>query len=123
MNTYLWVAQAVLAGAFLAHGLLFLFPSAAIRKMVDEQQSPFPAGFMRFIYVAEVLASFGLILPGLTGVLPWLTPLAAVGLAAIMVGAVVLHLSRREVPPAVVTFVLLALAVLVAVARWLVTPF
>lgn len=120
MNTYLWIAQAVLAVAFLAHGLLFLFPSEAIRKM--EEQSPFPAGFMRFIYVAEVLAPFGLILPGLTGVLSWLTPLAAAGLAAIMTGAVVLHLSRREVPPAVVTVVLLALAVLVAFARWFVPP-
>jgi uncharacterized membrane protein YphA (DoxX/SURF4 family) len=100
MNTFLWVAQAVLAIAFLAHGLLFLFPPEAVRKM--EEQSPLPAGFMQFIYVAEILAPFGLILPGLTGVLPWLTLLAATGLAIIMVGAVVLHLSRREIPPAVV---------------------
>lgn len=120
MNTYSWVAQAVLAVAFLAHGLLFLFPSEAIRKM--EEQSPFPAGFMRFIYVAEVLAPFGLILTGLTGVLPWLTPLAAAGLAAIMAGAAVLHLSRREIPPAFVTGTLLALAILVALARGFVIP-
>ena len=87
-----------------------------------EEQSPFPAGFMRFIYVAEALAPFGLILPGLTGVLPWLTPLAATGLAIIMVGAVVLHHSRREIPPVFVTATLLALAILVAVARGFVIP-
>lgn len=57
---------------FLAHGLLFLFPSKAVRDIGE--QSPFPAGFMRFVYAAEVLAAFGLVLPGLTGVLPWLTP-------------------------------------------------
>ena len=120
MNTFLWVAQAVLAVAFLAHGLLFLFPPKAVRKM--EEQSPFPSWFMQIVFAAEVLAAFGLVLPGLSGVLPWLTPLAATGLVPIMAGAVVLHLSRREIPPTIVTAVLLALAVLVAYARWFVIP-
>jgi len=120
MNTLLWVVQVVLAFAFLAHGLLFLFPPEAVRKV--KKQLPLPAGFMRFIYVAEVLAAFGLILPGLTGILPWLTPLAATGLVPIMGGAVVFHLSRREMAPALVTAVLFALAVLVALTRWFVIP-
>ena len=120
MNTFLWVAQAVLAFLFLAHGLLFLFPSEAVRKI--KKQLPFPIRFMRFIYVAEVLAALGLTLPGWTGILPPLTPLAAAGLAIIMVGAAILHLSRREISPALVTTVLLALAVLVACARWFVIP-
>ncbi len=121
MNTFLWVAQALLAIAFLAHGLLFLFPPKAMREM--EGQPQLPAWFMWFIGAAEVLAAFGLVLPGLTGVLPWLTPLAATGLVPITAGAVVLHLSRREVPQAIVTGVLLALAVLVACTRWFVIPF
>ena len=120
MNTFLWFAQAVLAVAFLAHGLLFLFPSKAVRAL--EEQSPFPAGFMRVVYAAEVLAAFGLVLPGSIGVLPWLTPLAATGLVPIMVGAFVLHGTRREVPPSAVTAVLLTLAVVVALARWFVFP-
>ena len=32
MNTFLWVAQALLAVVFLAHGLLFLFPPKAVRQ-------------------------------------------------------------------------------------------
>ncbi len=120
MNTFLWVAQALLAVVFLAHGLLFFFPPKAVREMGE--QVPFPAGLMRPVFAAEVLAAFGLILPGLTGVLPWLTPLAAAGLVPIMIGAVVLHASRKEVPPTVVTAVLLVLAVLVAGGRWLVIP-
>jgi hypothetical protein len=40
-----------------------------------------------------------------------------------MGGATVFHLSRREVPPALVTAVLFALAVFVAFARWFVNPF
>lgn len=120
MNALLWAAQVVLALAFLAHGLLFLFPPEAVRKI--KKQSPFPAGLMQFIYVAEVLAPFGLILPGLTGFLPWLTPLAAAGLVPIMCGAVPLHLSRREIPPTIITTVFLALAAFVAYARWFVIP-
>lgn len=120
MNTLLWIVQGVLAVVFLAHGLLFLFPPAAVRKI--KKQLSFPAGFMRFIYMAEILSAPGLILPGLTGILPPLTPLAATGLAIIMVGATVFHLSRREIPPAVVTAVLLALTVFAAYARWFVIP-
>ncbi len=124
MNTLLWIAQTFLAVAFLAHGLLFLFPPKAMRQRMEEIENPpqIPAWFMSFIYVAEVLAAFGLVLPGLFGVLTWLTPLAAAGLVPIMVGAAVLHLSRREVPATVVCAVLLVLAVLVAVGRWLIIP-
>jgi len=35
--------------------------------------------FRNFIGTAELLAAAGLILPGVTGILPWLTPLAAAG--------------------------------------------
>ena len=36
--------------------------------------------FVRFVGIAELLGALGLFLPLLTGILPWLTPLAAVGL-------------------------------------------
>jgi len=120
MNTFVWTIQGLLAFVFLAHGLLFLFPPPAVRKI--KKQAPFPAGFMQFVYIAEVLAALGLTLPGLTGILPTLTPLAAVGLMPIMLGAVVLHLSRQEIPPSVVAAVLLTLAVFVACMRWFVIP-
>ena len=120
MNTFLWVTQAVLAFVFLAHGVLFLFPPEAVRKI--KKQTPFPEAFLRFICTAEILAAFGLVLPGSTGLLPWLTPLAAVGQTIIMGGAVVFHLSRRELPLALLTSVLFALVAFVAYARWFVIP-
>jgi hypothetical protein len=40
----------------------------------------------------------GLILPAVTGIVPWLTPLAAVGLALTMAGAAIVHLHRGEYP-------------------------
>ncbi len=68
MNTALWILQVLLAAVFLAHGLLYLLPPAAMRKTMEEM--PFSAGFFRFIGVAEILAAFGLTLPGWTGILP-----------------------------------------------------
>ena len=120
MNTFLWVTQAALAFVFLTHGLLFLFPPEAVRKI--KKQSPFSEALSRFISSAEILVAFGLVLPGWTGLLSWLTPLAAAGQTIIMGGAVIFHLSRREMPLALLTTVLFALVALVAYARWFVIP-
>jgi hypothetical protein len=86
------------------------------------EKMPFTLGFLRFIGVAEVLAALGLVLPGLTGVLTRLTPLAAAGLVPIIGGAAAYHSSQREVPQALVTGVLLGLLVFVAWGRWLSFP-
>ena len=45
--------------------------------------------------MAEVLGAIGLILPGLLRIRPDLTPLAAVGLVIIMIGATALTLVDR----------------------------
>ena len=44
MNILLWVLQALLAAAFLAHGLLFLFPPAG-NAGADEMSSRQHSGF------------------------------------------------------------------------------
>ena len=53
------------------------------------QQGPivFPIAFLYFIGVCETLGGLGLILPGLTRIATFLTPLAAAGLTIIMIGA------------------------------------
>jgi hypothetical protein len=48
------------------------------------------------IGITELFAAVGLILPGITHILPWLTPLAATGLVIVMVGSVIYHQRRRE---------------------------
>jgi hypothetical protein len=58
-------------------------------------------------------------LPGANGVLPWLTPLAALGLGLTMVGAFLTHLRRKElIPMGIMNVVLFSMAVLVAVGRF-----
>jgi len=119
MNALLWVLQVVLAVAFLAHGLLFLFPPAA---MVEQMNAAIPRAFQLFLGVAEVLAAVGLTLPGVTRVYPWLVPCAAAGIMIVMISATMFHIMRGEVSSAIITAVLLLLATSVAYMRWKVLP-
>lgn len=73
---------------------------------------------MKLIGGLEFLAALGLILPAVTGIATVLTPLAATGLALIMIGAIVVHLRRNEVQGAVLNVVLLILSALVAWGRF-----
>jgi hypothetical protein len=74
------------------------------------------------IGLLEVLGATGLILPAVTGILPGLTPLAALGLALTMIGAMLTHLRRKELPMIAVNFVLLALAAFVVYGRYVALP-
>ena|SRR6266850_1749809 len=119
MNILLWVLQVLLALAFFAHGVLFLFPPAA---MVEQMNASLPRWFQLFLGVAEVLAAVGLTLPGITRIQPWLVPCAAAGLMIVMISATVFHLMRGEVSSAITTIVLLLMATYVAYMRWRAVP-
>src|SRR5262245_16207020 len=106
LNITLWALQVLLALAFLAHGLLMLFPPASVLAQMNAAITP---ALRLFIGVAEVLAAVGLTLPGITRVQPGLVVASAVGLMIVMVCATVFHLARGEGSSAATTFVLLAL--------------
>ena len=114
MNRLLWVLQVFLALAFLAHGLLLLFPPAAV---ADQMNAALPRWFQLFLGVAEVLAAVGLTIPSVTRIQPWLVPAAAGGLMIVMVSATVFHAARGEMSSAATTVVLLAMATFVAYMR------
>lgn len=119
MNIALWVLQVLLAVAFLAHGLLLLAPPPDILKLMNESMS---TTFRLFLGVAEVLAAVGLILPGVTRIMPALVYAAAIGIMVVMVSATVFHIARGETSSAIITFVLLIMATYVAYMRWKVKP-
>ena len=82
----LWVVQGLLA-------LVFLFAGGSKLVMSIEEMTKevaLPGAFLRFLGVAEVAGALGLILPGLLGIRPGLTPLAAACLVIIMIGATVI---------------------------------
>jgi uncharacterized membrane protein len=72
--------------------------------------------------VAEILGGLGLILPSVTRVAPWLTPLAAIGLMVVMVGAVVWHVGREETVNVALNVVNLIVLGYLAYGRWRLAP-
>lgn len=119
MNKLLWTLQVLLAAVFLAHGILLVAPPAEMVEMMNAQLG---VGFRIFLGVAEILAAIGLIAPGVTRILPWLTQLAAAGVMIVMVSATGVHLVRAEYSSAVTTTILLAMATFVAYQRWKIRP-
>ena len=119
MNILLWLLQVLLALAFLAHGLMMLFPPPDIAVQMN---ASLPRWFSLFIGVSEVFAAIGLTLPGITRVMPWLVSWAAVGIMIVMISATVYHIGRSENSSAVITFILLIMATFVAYARWRMLP-
>jgi hypothetical protein len=119
MNKALWSLQVVLAALFLAHGGFLVAPPAEMVELINAQLGP---GFRLFLGVAEVLAAIGLIAPGITRILPWLTPLAAAGLMVVMASATGFHVVRGELTSAITTMVLFGFVSLVAYLRWKVMP-
>ncbi|MEV4552494.1 DoxX family protein [Nonomuraea wenchangensis] len=73
---------------------------------------------IRLIGAVELLGALGLILPAVTGIASFLTPLAATGLAITMLGAAATHARRKEPTAVVVNMVLLAPAALIAWGRF-----
>ena len=117
MNIALWIVQGLLAVVFVGAGVMKLVKS----KTELERQKGFAyvtersATEMKLIGLAEVLGATGLMLPWLLGTLPALTPVAAIALAVLLVGAFATHRRRKE--PVGFVSVLLVLLVFVAVGR------
>ena len=118
MNIVLWILQILLAFLFFVHGLAMLRTTDTPPQPTMTYILAIPIPLRRFIGAAEILASIGLVLPALTGIVPWLTPLAALGLVILMIGAVVFHFLRKDYPSIVVNLVLLVMAAFVAYGRF-----
>ena len=122
LHITLWIAQVILAAMFLMSGFMKLSqPIDQLSKMLP-WAAQVPEALVRFIGVAEVLGAVGLILPSLLRIQPKLTPIAAVGLALIMLFAVVFHISRGETPMIGMNFILIAIAAFIAWGRFKKAP-
>lgn len=118
MNIALWIIQVLLALLFLFSGGTKLFMSQeALTQMSPPNSIVLPVLFLRFIGLAEVLGALGLILPGMTRIRRYLTPIAAWCLLVILIGAVVVTVLGPGVTQAIVPFVTGLLCVVVAYGR------
>lgn len=120
MHLTLWIIAGILAAGFLVAGANKLFvPQVKLAKapgggwVLDCS-----AGFVKVLGADEILGAVGLILPAWLDIAPILAPLAAVGLALIMVGAASVTLRRHEFKHMLVNLTYLALAAFVAWGRF-----
>src|SRR3989475_8832429 len=113
MNVALWIVQGLLAALFLFAG------GAKLVLLLDQMAGPvaLPGWFLRFLGVAEVLGALGLVLPGLLRIRPGLTPLAALGLVIIMIGATIVTWAGGMVAVALMNVAVAVLASVLAYGR------
>jgi uncharacterized membrane protein YphA (DoxX/SURF4 family) len=118
MNIAVWIIQGILA-------LMFLM--AGITKSVQPKDKlvktlPWVNGFslqtVRFIGISELIGAIGIVVPQLTGICQILTPVAAIGLAVIMILAAAHHLPKKEYREEGFNATLLILDVIVALYRF-----
>ena len=115
VNIILWSVQIFLA---------LFFIGAAIPKIIGrglEQWVGFsnlPRALVVAIGIAELLGSAGLVLPMATGILPWLTPLAAIGLSINVLMATGFHVRADERLNAIETTLWASIAAIIAIGRW-----
>ena len=122
MTLALWIVQIVLALGFTLSGLVKVSqPIAKLRARGNWPNHVVPL-VIRLIGSLEICGALGLIVPKATGYLPWLTPVAAVGLVLTMMGAILMHIRLHEVKAAGVPAILLLLALFIAVGYFVFVP-
>lgn len=110
MKIVIWIVQILVAIAFLGAGVMKLvtpYPDLISNPNMG-WVSDFSATQVKIIAVLELLGVLGLILPMLLKKFMILVPVAAIGLALTMIGAIITHIGRDE--SIAVDLVLLVLA-------------
>ncbi len=120
MNIALWIAQGLLAAMYLAVGSWKAFMPAKVRENTRMHWAHGQSdNYIRFVGSTEVLGGLELILPLVTGILPWLTVLAGIGLMLIQLLAIFTeHLPRKEYNVIPLNILLLTLSIFVVIGRW-----
>lgn len=118
----LWVVQGLLCVAF---GMAGVMKTTTPIDQLSKNMAwvgRFSPEVVRFIGLSELSGALGLILPAATRIKPLLTPLAALGLAVVMVLASVHHLLNDEAKLVPINLALGSLAVFVAWGRFRKVP-
>lgn len=121
MNRALWIVQILLGVYFVAVGVMhFIVPDGLPDQM--SWMYDLSTGLHVVSGAAEIFGGLGLILPAVTGIQTRLVPLAATGLAIVMIGAIIYHVGRSETQNILFNVVLIILLGFVAYGRTVLHP-
>ena len=120
MNVVLWSLQIVVGLVMAMAGGMKVMQGKD--KLLEDPRMAWAGDYsdstIRGIGAVEVLAAIGLIFPWWFDIAPMLTPLAAVGVVAIQVGAAATHIRRKEMQMVAMNAMLGILALVVAIGRF-----
>lgn len=113
MSFAVWILQFLLAFAFVAAGVTKLVtPTVKLRRRMAWVESFNPL-LIKLIGALELLGGLGLFLPPIVAFVPTVfTLLSAFGLAVMMLGAIVVHLRRKEAREGLPALILLLFLIL-----------
>ncbi len=120
MNTLLWMLQGLLAAVMLMAGAMKA-TQGKDKLLADPKMGwvgDFSDSTVRTIGALEVAAAAGLILPWALDIAPALTPLAGLGVAAIMTGAALTHRRRGELQMIIGNAMIGAVGIIIAIGRF-----
>ena len=121
MNILLWILQILFGIYFIGIGVMHFSPPANLPAQMSWMYE-LPTWLHYVSGTAEILGGLGLILPGLFKIQTRLTPLAALGLAAVMLGAVIYHVTRGEIGNIVMNVILMAVMLFIYYGRTRMVP-
>lgn len=96
LHIALWVVQVVLAAGLIAGGFMKLFQPIETLAAMWPWAGEVPVALVKGTGIIDLLGALGIILPSLLRIQPKLTPIAAIGIVALMITASIFHIARGE---------------------------
>ena len=120
MHTILWVIQVILGIKLITvaytHGLR---QSSSTMREAMEKMGGVSQPLLSIIAALTFTGAAGLILPGISGSLNWLTPVTATILSIMLLSSIYFHAKYREKTKIFVSIILSAFAAFIAYGRWM----
>lgn len=95
LNIFLWIAQILLAAFMITGTVLKFMPVEKIAPMMP-WTGQVPLLLVRLLGIVDFAGALGLILPVLLRIKPQLTTITAICIIALMICAIIFHVSRGE---------------------------
>ena len=118
LNIGLWIVQVSLLGIYGFYGIYKTFFTAKAKEKMPWAKGR-SENFIRFVGISELFGAVGVVLPMLAGILPWLTPLAAIGLTLIQLSAIFTeHLPKKEFKILPLNLYFATMSIFLLIGRW-----